>query len=60
MCISGVDVYVTVLNISVFNVVLESSFSRSVMTNRYLISWQMDIDHVMADEMLEIWGHFWM
>lgn len=52
--------YVTVLNISVFNIVLESSFSGSVMTNGYLISWQMDIGHVMAKEMLEILVRFRM
>lgn len=54
ICISGVDVYVTVLNRSVFNTDLESSFSGSVMTKEYLISWQMDVGHVMANEMLTI------
>lgn len=52
--------YVTVLKVSVFNIVLEGTFSASVMTNGYLISWQMDIDHVMANEMLETFVHFWM
>ena len=52
--------YVTVLNISVCNIALESSFSGSVRTNGYLISWQMDIGHVMANEMLEIFVWFWM
>lgn len=52
--------YVTVLKVSVFNIVLEGSLSASVMMNGYLISWQMDIDHVMANEMLETFVHFWM
>lgn len=60
ICISGVDVYVTVLNRSVFNIDLESSFSESVMTKEYLILWQMNVGHVMANEMLTIPVQFWM
>lgn len=52
--------YVTVLNASVFNNGLKTSFSGSVMTNEYLISWQMDIGYVMANEMLKIFVCFWM
>lgn len=40
--------YVTVLIISVCNIALESSFSGSVRINGYLISWQMNIGHVIG------------